>query len=355
MNAQSRADELDARIEIMLAVKSAQPELAENGLLAIAADCMMLPNPEFQERLRAELLDQAAGDMEKVAGGSHAGKSQPDFQPVASAAALAEILPTLGGNSFGIFPADHRSFIASFLSHAALIALIASGIWVGHSTVMKPAALTSELIYPVAGEGGGGGGERNRVPATKGTAPKFAIEQFTPPMIVVRNSAPKLTMPETVIGPPDINLPQSQKIGDLVSSNIVMPSNGIGEMGSAGSGSHSGLGPGNGPGVGPGSRGGYGGFAYRPSRGITAPRAIYDPEPEYSEEARKVRQQGVVILSLIVDPNGRARDIHVARSLGMGLDEKAVEAVRNWKFQPGMKDGQPVAVQVNIEVNFRLY
>lgn len=90
-------------------------------------------------------------------------------------------------------------------------------------------------------------------------------------------------------------------------------------------------------------------------RGITAPKAIYDPEPEYSEEARRVKHQGVVILSVVVDQQGRARDIRVARSLGMGLDEKAMDAVKIWKFSPGMKDGIPVAVRVNIEVSFRLY
>jgi TonB family protein len=88
---------------------------------------------------------------------------------------------------------------------------------------------------------------------------------------------------------------------------------------------------------------------------VSAPRAIYNPDPEYSDEARKAKFQGNVVLSLVVDPLGHVRDIHVARSLGMGLDEKALEAVRKWKFEPGMKDGYPVAVQVNVEVNFRLY
>jgi len=348
MNTQNHADELDARIETMLTGESAQPEGSRGELLAIADDCRMLPNPEFRQRLKADLLDQAVGGPELSA-------AQSGFQQMASGTALAEILPTLGEKPLGIFPADHRSFIASFLSHAALIALIASGIWVGHRTVVKREVISSELIYPLTGKGGGGGGDRSLIAATKGTTPRFEPEQFAPPMIVVRNPAPKLTMPEAVVGPPDVKLPQSEKIGDLVSSSIVMPSNGVGEVGGAGNGSRGGLGPGFGPGVGPGSLGGFGGQAYRPGRGITPPRAIYDPEPEYSEEARRIRQQGIVILSLIVDPNGRAKDIRVARSLGLGLDEKAIEAVRTWKFQPGMKDGQPVAVEVNIEVNFRLY
>jgi TonB family protein len=89
--------------------------------------------------------------------------------------------------------------------------------------------------------------------------------------------------------------------------------------------------------------------------GVSAPRAIATPDPEYSEEARKAKYQGVCVLWLIVGPDGRPRDIKVARTLGMGLDQKAIEAVRQWKFEPAMKDGQPVAVQINVEVNFRLY
>jgi TonB family protein len=88
---------------------------------------------------------------------------------------------------------------------------------------------------------------------------------------------------------------------------------------------------------------------------VSAPKALYSPDPEYSEEARKAKYQGTCVLWLIVGPDGRPRDIKVARSLGLGLDEKAIEAVKSWKFEPAMKDGKPVAVQINVEVDFRLY
>ncbi len=141
-----------------------------------------------------------------------------------------------------------------------------------------------------------------------------------------------------------------------VSSNVVIPSNGSGTGGGASDGTGTGLGGGAGLGVGAGvDRGIGGGRAFRLGPGVIAPRAVYDPEPEYSEEARKIKQQGIVVLSLVVDEQGRPRDIHVARSLGMGLDEKAIEAVKKWKFVPGTKDGVAVAVQVNLEVSFRLY
>jgi len=178
---------------------------------------------------------------------------------------------------------------------------------------------------------------------------------MTPPALVVRNPKPPLPVDPTVLGPPLVTLSQSNHIGDLVSSNVIIPSNGTGSSGGAGSGSYDGLGSGTGPGVGDGSDGGYGRGAVTAGRGVTAPRAIYDPEPEYSEEARKVHFQGVVVLSIVVDQAGHARDIRVARSVGLGLDERAIEAVKKWKFEPGMKDGHPVAVGVNVEVNFRLF
>jgi TonB family protein len=88
--------------------------------------------------------------------------------------------------------------------------------------------------------------------------------------------------------------------------------------------------------------------------GVTAPSLLSKVEPEYSEEARKAKYQGVVTLYIQVDPDGRARNMRVLHSLGMGLDEKAMDAVRQWKFKPGTKDGRPVTVEALIEVAFRL-
>jgi TonB family protein len=89
--------------------------------------------------------------------------------------------------------------------------------------------------------------------------------------------------------------------------------------------------------------------------GVSAPRTLYAPDPEYSEEARRAKVQGSVLLALIVGPDGNPHDLRLMRSLGMGLDEKALEAVRTWRFEPARKDGVPVAVQISVEVNFRLY
>jgi TonB family protein len=206
--------------------------------------------------------------------------------------------------------------------------------------------------------GGGGGGDRDKLQAPKGKLPKLAMEQITPPAVVIRNDNPKLPVEPTVVIPPQVKL-ASYNMPNFGDPKSAMPegppSNGTGSGGGIGSGSGGGVGSGTGPGVGPGRGGGIGGGVFRVGGGVSAPRAVYTPDPEYSEEARKAKYQGTCVLWLIVSPDGRPRDIRIARSLGMGLDEKAIEAVRNWKFEPAMKDGQPVSVQINVEVNFRLY
>jgi len=204
--------------------------------------------------------------------------------------------------------------------------------------------------------GGGGGGDRDKLQAPKGKLPKQAMEQITPPAVVIRNDNPKLPVEPTVVVPPEIKLASNMpNLGNPMTPVLGPPSNGTGSGGGIGSGSGGGVGSGTGPGVGPGHGGGIGGGVFRIGGGVSAPRALDTPDPEYSEEARKAKHQGTVVLWLIVGPDGKPRDIKVARALGMGLDQKAIEAVRNWKFSPAMKDGKPVAVQINVEVNFRLY
>lgn len=94
---------------------------------------------------------------------------------------------------------------------------------------------------------------------------------------------------------------------------------------------------------------------YHVGHGITAPKAVFAPDPKYDKQARKGKHQGTCVLSMIVGPDGLPRDIRVTRAIGKGLDEKAVEAVQKWKFEPAIKDGRPVAVAINVEVQFRLY
>src|SRR5580704_6816428 len=205
--------------------------------------------------------------------------------------------------------------------------------------------------------GGGGGGDRDKLQALKGKLPKQALEQITPPAVIVRNDHPKLAVEPTVVVPPQIKLASNMpNLGDPM-SHIPSgpPSNGTGSGGGIGSGSGGGVGVGAGPGVGDGRGGGIGGGVFRVGGGVSAPKAVFAPDPEYSEEARKAKYQGTCVLWLIVGPDGRPRDIRVARTLGLGLDEKAIEAVKNWKFEPAMKDGKPVAVEISVQVDFHLY
>jgi TonB family protein len=224
------------------------------------------------------------------------------------------------------------------------------------ATLVAPAAWTPDLApKPQKQQGGGGGGDRSPLPASKGQAPKFAERQFVPPQQVVNNPDPKLLMEPTLVGPNDIRLPNvNMPVWGDPNAKIGPYSNGPGSGGGIGSGSGGGIGPGRGPGYGPGEGGGIGGGVYKVGGGVSAPVAIYKIEPEYSEEARKAKFQGTVVLSIVVDEQGLPRNFKVVKPLGLGLDEKAIEAVQKWRFSPAKMNGRAVAVQATVEVNFRL-
>lgn len=261
--------------------------------------------------------------------------------------------------------------VVSALVHVALIGALLSGAFVGHQivqvvtekqhvTLIAPSPET--YVMPTAKtvvSGGGGGGDHDPLPAPKGRLPKAALQQITPPAIVLRNSKPKLAVEPTVVVPPQVHLAENKMLNLGTSSAVVMPaappSNGTGSGGGIGSGSGGGVGVGHGPGVGAGTGGGIGGGVYKVGGGISAPQAISAPDPDYTEEARRAKKQGTCVLWLIVDAAGRPRDIKVVRGLGLGLDAKALEAVRQWRFQPALKDGKPVDVQISVEVEFHLY
>jgi TonB family protein len=204
-------------------------------------------------------------------------------------------------------------------------------------------------------QGGGGGGDRSPLPASFGKLPKFALRQFTPPVAVYNNMDPKLSVEPTLIGDPNTKVANADYplYGDPL-SKYMTPSNGTGSGGGIGSGKGGGVGSGNGGGLGPGSGGGTGGGVFKVGGGVSPPVLLYKKEPEYSEEARKAKHQGTVLLYVQIDASGHAINVKVLKGLGLGLDEKAMEAVNNWKFTPGKKDGKPVTVEATIEVNFRL-
>ncbi|HYO84221.1 MAG TPA: energy transducer TonB [Bryobacteraceae bacterium] len=203
--------------------------------------------------------------------------------------------------------------------------------------------------------GGGGGGDRSPTPPTQGKLPRIAKRQFTPPSAVINNPDPKLVMEPTIVVQPNAPLPQITANNYGLPTGVPgPPSNGTGSGGGIGSGTGGGVGSGSGVGFGPGSGAGTGGGVYKIGGGVSAPVPIFKPEPEYSEEARKAKFQGAVLLSIVILPDGTTSNLRVSRALGLGLDEKAIEAVRKWRFRPSLKDGKPVPVTANVEVNFRL-
>ncbi len=267
---------------------------------------------------------------------------------------------------WGLYGRDNRSLGASLTLQIVVVALLFT-VFSQHAAITKAVKDSVHILDPnlepykpkqppkaQTNQGGGGGGTKAPLPVAKGQLPKPALKQFIPPSVVV-NQAPKLAVVPTIIVPPDAPLPnlKMDNYGDPL-AHLGIPSNGTGSGAGMGNGSGGGVGSGKGGGYGPGEGGGVGGGVYRVGGGVSAPSVLYKVDPEYSEEARKAKYSGTVLISLVVGPDGRATNIKVVRSLGLGLDEKAMEAVAKWKFKPGTKSGSPVAVQATIEVNFRL-
>ncbi|NYF80673.1 energy transducer TonB [Granulicella arctica] len=246
-----------------------------------------------------------------------------------------------------------KATAASVVIYALLILLIA---WILHSKValMSKPKLTQVVELdapppkapPKAVSMGGGGGQRGPTPVTKGTPPKFADQQIVPP------KAPPLEEPKIKIQP-TIEVQKDLKMASSIPQIGVANSPLIGM--SMGNGRGTGLGSGDGPGLGPGSGGNTGGGPKRIGGGVSAPVLVYSVEPEFSEEARKAKVAGNVLVNLWVDTSGRPTHVRVIRGVGMGLDEKAREAVLQYKFKPALENGKPVLVELNVEVNFQIF
>jgi periplasmic protein TonB len=275
----------------------------------------------------------------------------------------APFVPTFAG--LAVRTQSPLTSLVSLGAHAiicSLIVLFALNQW--HMRMAQQKMLANSAVTPfipvsslkdVMG-GGGGGGNHSPVEASKGRLPKFAKDQMVPPQILKVDN-PKIPQEPTVVMP-DIKLPDAANMPDLgipQSPQVALGSQGPGSGSGFGNGSGGGLGSGRGNGIGPGEGGGYGGGLMHLGGGVTAPVLIYDPDPEFSDEARRAKYQGVCVVGLIVDASGNPQQIHIVRALGMGLDEKAMEAVHKYKFRPATFKGRAVAVEINIEVNFRIY
>ncbi|HEY6947164.1 MAG TPA: energy transducer TonB [Candidatus Acidoferrum sp.] len=257
----------------------------------------------------------------------------------------------------------------AILVHAAVIALliVPIGFRVVETTQAKNKADTGIIdISPYIAKlpagankagGGGGGGAHEQLPPTKGRAPKFQYTQFTPPVPVIRNPNPKLAVDPSLLGPPDLKVssPVLSNMGDPLAASVNY-SAGPGGGGGIGTGEGGGIGSGSGGGLGPGEGGGTGGGMFRAGvNGVGQPACIYCPNPDYSDEARKAKYQGSVFLDITISGDGRVISERILRGPGMGLEEKAIAAVKTWRLRPCTgPSGKPVSCTAPVEVVFRL-
>jgi TonB family protein len=224
------------------------------------------------------------------------------------------------------------------------------------------------LASPGPGGGGGGGGLKQPAPPPKALreGPRKTsspLPRREPPKPIVAEVAPPEPEPPPLAAEP---LPalvapivaapadRETRIGALEQTTAQDDSHGPGADGGVGTGAGTGIGEGDGPGVGPGSGGGIGGGPYRPGSGIEAPRLLREVKADYTDEARRANLEGEVLLEIVVKRDGTVGDPRVVRSLGRGLDQRAVQAVRQWRFDPARRHGTPVDVIVEVSVEFRL-
>jgi protein TonB len=270
-------------------------------------------------------------------------------------------LPPLVLESKPIFVPDRmatkmsRSSIAGSVAFYALLILLIAFL-IGHhiqvTTPPKTTTLTLNVppltppIPPKAQSIGGGGGQHDIAPVSQGRLPKFAQVQIVPPK-APPTIPPKLAIEPTVVMQPNLQM-ANNTMPNLGVPNS--PNKGV----SLGTGNGTGIGSGDGSGIGPGSGVNTGGGPMRIGGGVSKPVITFQPDAEFSEEARKAKFSGNVEVYLWVDESGMPSHIHVVRGVGMGLDEKAIEAVRQYRFKPAMKDGKPVKVDLYIDVNFQI-
>jgi TonB family protein len=249
--------------------------------------------------------------------------------------------------------------------HVVIIALVL-GLALKARTIiaLQPAVIVTPVEFtlsippmtlPVArlAGGGGGGGAHEMVEAIKAELPTIVrLQTLAPP--VIRVDQPKLAIEPSM----QVKMPESNDLpalGVAESKQISLASQGRGSGSGIGQGLGGGIGAGHGSGAGPGSGGGYGGGLMNVGGGVAAPEVLHSVEPEFTEDARRANFQGSVSIKLIVDSQGNPQNVQLVRHLGMGLDEKAIEAVRQYKFKPAMYQGHPVSVQIVIEMNFHLH
>jgi TonB family protein len=221
-----------------------------------------------------------------------------------------------------------------------------------HFTLYEPPPPPVMQVAKVRG-GGGGGGAHQIIPPTQGSLPKVVARAPVIPLEARKIESPKLLIqPATTVQLPQDNA--MPRLGVPHTQQVAMASQGSGSGSGFGFGLGGGVGSGHGTGQGPGSDRGYGGGVMSVGGGVSAPEVIHSVQPQFTADARRENFQGVVAVQLIVDSQGLPQDVRVVRHLGMGLDEEAIAAVKQYRFRPATYEGHSVAVQMVIDVNFRL-
>jgi len=273
--------------------------------------------------------------------------------------------------------------------HAAMLAGIVLMTTVG---MAKPATVTPSdrkeirLVFLVApGPGGGGGGGGHREPAPPPPAERKGVETLRSPIPARRPPSPSATArqaplprpaPPRIVPPVDAPPVKAEPLPPVVAPVVTVAadprdrvgipwiakvappeetdSHGPGAGGGAGSGQGTGVGDGEGAGIGAGSGGGTGGGPYRPGSGITAPAILREVKPDYTEEGRRRHLEGDVVLEIVVRSDGTVGHVKLLQGLGAGLDQRATDAVRQWRFSPARRYGTPVDVIVEVAMEFKL-
>jgi protein TonB len=248
-----------------------------------------------------------------------------------------------------------QRFAGSVLTHLLGLAI---AVYVMTRTTVAPTALQNLPLPDITwiaspGPGGGGGGGGNSMPEP----PRKA--DIVPPKPKAMTPPPKIE-PAPPKPLPQMNIPAVTAVQELPGAVSQLPdatiAQGPNTGGGGGTGTGSGVGPGVGSGYGPGTGGGFGGGAYREGNGVTSPRVIKEVKPSYTGEAMRARIQGLVTMEAVVMPDGSVGNVQITKSLdsNFGLDKEAIRTVKQWRFEPGRRLGQPVPVLIVIEMTFTL-
>jgi protein TonB len=262
-----------------------------------------------------------------------------------------------------MYASPKRSGLISALVHVGVFALL---IFTGkvvkilpplvdHASIILPSDLVKYQVTHIE-SGRSGGGQHDPDPPQHGKLPKISTHPFVPPTAHIEDQQPVLTMDMAIFGDPAIIIPAINLpfVGDPNSASHAISGGpggpgGIGEDGSGGIGKNGGHTYGNGD-----ERGGLGNPRPGFREEITEPRLITKVDPVYSDEARKSKLQGTVVLRIVINERGLAESIEVTQGLGLGLDERAIDAVKKWRFRPAMRGKMPVPVSALVQVTFRL-